>query len=321
MEKSTKSLIKHITDFLEYCEVEKGLSQLSVKNYARFIEIFQHWLIHNKLGNIKPHELSSDHIWKYRVFLSRYVNPDTKRGLKKTTQNYYLIALRNLLGYLADKDIISVPVDKVKLLKEAKKDRIVKFLSLEQLQKLLSMPDIKTKTGLRDRAILEVLFSTGLRVAELTSLNINQINFKDLYKTNSYELTIIGKGDRPRTVYFSQRALYWLKKYLEKRKDNDKALFINYHPLKNNEHRLTTRSVERMVNKYSKMAGLPVMVTPHTIRHTYATDLLNQGVDLRIIQEFLGHKDISTTQVYTHVTSKKLKDIHKKFHSGNKLEE
>jgi site-specific recombinase XerD len=320
MDKSNKPLVKHITDFLEYCEVEKGLSQLSVKNYGRFIGIFEHWLVQNNLGNIKPHELSPSHIWKYRVFLSRYVNVDTKKELKKSTQNYYLIALRNLLGYLADKDIISVPVDKVKLSKETKQNRTVKFLSIDQLQKLLSMPDIKTKTGLRDRAIMEALFSTGLRVAELTSLNINQINFKDLYKTDSFELTIVGKGDRPRTIYFSQRALYWLKKFLEKRKDDDKALFINYHPLKSDDHRLTTRSVERMVSKYSKMAGLPVMATPHTLRHTYATDLLNKGVDLRFVQEFLGHKDISTTQVYTHVTNKKLKDIHKKFHSGGDLE-
>lgn len=321
MEKSNKPLIKHITDFLEYCEVEKGLSQLSVKNYARFLSVFSRWSKRNNLNNIKPHDLTPDHIWKYRVFLSRYVNPNTKKGLKKTTQNYYLIALRNLLSYLAEKDIVCVSIDKVKLLKEGKKNRIIKFLSIEQLQKLLSMPDIKTKIGLRDRAILETLFSTGLRVAELTSLNINQINFKDLYKTDSYELTIVGKGDRPRTVYFSQRSLYWLKKYLQSRKDEGKALFINYHPSKSSDHRLTTRSVERLASKYSKMAGLPVMVTPHTIRHTYATDLLNKGVDLRIIQEFLGHKDISTTQVYTHVTNKKLKDIHKKFHSGNQLGE
>lgn len=321
MEKSNKPLIKHITDFLEYCEVEKGLSQLSVKNYARFIAIFKNWLEQNGLGNIKPHDLSPDHIWKYRVYLSRHINQGTKKGLKKTTQNYYLIALRNLLGYLAEKDIVSVPLGKIKLLKETRQNRSIKFLNLAQLQKLLSMPNLKTKIGLRDRAILETLFSTGLRVAELTSLNINQLNFKNLYKTDSYELAIVGKGDRPRTVYFSQRALYWLKKYLEKRKNDDKALFINYHPLKSADRRLTTRSVERLVSKYSKMAGLPFMATPHTIRHTYATDLLNQGVDLRMIQEFLGHKDISTTQVYTHVTNKKLKDIHKKYHSGNQLEE
>lgn len=319
MNKSSKPLIRHISDFLEYCEVEKGLSQLSVKNYARFIEIFRHWLVQNSLSDIKPHDLSPEHIWKYRVYLSRYVNTDTKKGLKKSTQNYYLIALRNFLSYLAEKDITTVSTDKVKLLKEAKKDRAVKFLSLDQLQKLLLTPDVNTKTGVRDRTILEVLFSTGLRVAELAALNINQINFKDLYKTDSYELTIVGKGERPRTVYFSQRALYWLKKYLSKRKDSDKPLFINYRPQKSEERRLTTRSIERLVSRYSKIAGLPVMVTPHTLRHTYATDLLNQGVDLRIIQEFLGHKDISTTQVYTHVTNKKLKEIHKKFHSGTNL--
>lgn len=318
MLKSNKPIIKHITDFLEYCEIEKGLSQSSVKTYKRFIYIFEKWLTVKGYKDLKPHQLTNNHIWAYRVYLSRYINPNTKKGLKRSTQALYLITLRSFLSFLADKDILALPIDKVKLPKDSEKDRIVKFLSLNQLQKLLDMPDIETRTGLRDRAILEVLFSTGVRVSELVALNRNQLNLRN-NQVDNYELNIIGKGDRARTIYFSQRALSWLKKYLDVRKDNEKALFINYHPHKNTDRRLTTRSVERSVNKYTKMAGLPVLTTPHVLRHTYATDLLNQGVDLRIIQEFLGHKNIVTTQVYTHVTNKRLKDIHKSFHSGNKL--
>jgi len=320
MLKSNKPLIEYIIDFLEYCEIEKGLSQLSIKSYSRFISIFKNWLVNNGYKSLKPHQLTNDHIWKYRVYLSRYTNFNTKKGLKKSTQNYYLIALRNFLSFLADKDIQTLPIDKVKLQKDNKRERIVKFLSLNQLQKLFNMPDIKIMGGLRNRAILEVLFSTGIRVSELVSLNRNQINLKNINNMDNYELNITGKGDRPRTIYFSQRALYWLKKYLDSRKDNNKALFINYRPHKKDiDRRLTVRSIERLVNKYAKMAGLSVLTTPHVLRHTYATDLLNQGVDLRIIQEFLGHKSIVTTQVYTHVTNKRLKDIHKSFHSGNKL--
>lgn len=321
MLKSNKPLIEYIIDFLEYCEIEKGLSQLSIKSYSRFINIFKNWLVNNGYRSLKPHQLSNDHIWKYRVYLSRYTNLNTKKGLKKSTQNYYLIALRNLLSFLADKDIQTLPIDKVKLQKDNKRERIVKFLNLNQLQKLFNMPDIKIMGGLRNRAILEVLFSTGIRVSELVSLNRNQINLKNINNMDNYELNITGKGDRPRTIYFSQRALYWLKKYLDSRKDDNKALFINYRPHKKDiDRRLTVRSIERLVNKYAKMAGLSVLTTPHVLRHTYATDLLNQGVDLRIIQEFLGHKSIVTTQVYTHVTNKRLKDIHKSFHSGNKLQ-
>lgn len=318
MVKSNKTLIDQIIDFLEYCEIEKGLSQLSIQSYSRFINIFKRWLIDNGLKDLKPHQLTNDHIWKYRVFLSRYTNPNTKKGLRRSTQNFYLIALRNFLSFFAVKNIQTLPIDKVKLPKD-RKDRVVKFLSLNHLQKLFDMPDTETRTGLRDRAILEVFFSTGVRVSELVALNRNQLNLKIFDKIDNYELNIIGKGDRARTIYFSQRSLLWLKKYLDIRKDNEKALFINYHPHKNTDRRLTVRSIERLVNKYTKMAGLPVLVTPHVLRHTYATDLLNQGVDLRIIQEFLGHKNIVTTQVYTHVTNKRLKDIHKTFHSGNKL--
>jgi len=313
MTKSSKPIIKHFPDFFEYCELEKGLSEQTLKNYGHFLAAFQKWLDQKGLNQLKPHELSPTHIWDYRLYLSR------KAKVKKATQNYYLIALRGLLTYFIEKDIISLPPDKVKLPKVLKEQNI-KFLTLEQLEKLLLVPDTKTVIGLRDRAILEVLFSTGLRVAELVALNKSQFNFGKLKKEQKeFELNIIGKGGYPRTVYFSPRALSWLIKYIDTRRDSDSALFINYRSGKGQSRRLTSRSIERIVKKYALLAGLPVQATPHTLRHSYATDLLVQGVDLRLVQEFLGHRSILTTQVYTHVTKKHLKDIHEKYHSGKRL--
>ena len=321
MEKSNISIIKHIPDFLEYLEIEKGLANKTQENYSRYLNKFVKWLKINNNDDLRPHQLNSDHLWKYRVFLSRSpISKKTQKTLKKKTQNYYLIALRNLLNFFADRDIVSLPADKVKLAKD-KTGQVVKFLSLEQVGKLLLTPNTSHNIGLRDRAILETLFSTGLRVAELVSLNRDQIKIK--YTTKDLEIGIIGKGGRARTVYFSERTIRWLKKYLETRKDNDKALFVNYKPGKKevSSRRLTARSIERILEKYSKMAGIPIMATPHTLRHSYATDLLNQGVDLRTVQEFLGHKNIATTQIYTHITNKHLRDVHRKFHGGKKLKE
>jgi len=316
-------MITYISAFLEYLEIEKGLAQLSVKNYDRFLSKFKTWLNSNYPG-IRPHELTSDIVSKYRLFLAHSkANNRNDDNLKKNTQNYYLIALRNFLSFLIEKDIETLPPDKIKLAKMDAKDRVVKFLSLEQLERLLLAPNIKTISGLRDRAILETLFSTGLRVAELAALNRDQFNLKLIAnpKLDLFELTIIGKGSHPRPVYFSRRCLDWLIKYLEARKDMDNALFVNEHLIKDkdSERRLTIRSIERILKKYSKMAGLPIIATPHTLRHTYATDLLNQGADLRTVQEFLGHRNIATTQIYTHVTNKRLKDLHEKFHSGKDL--
>ena len=228
-----------------------------------------------------------------------------------------MIALRSLLNFFADRDITSLPAEKIKLARDASKEKSINFLKLEQIEKLLLSPNIKTLVGLRDRAILETLFSTGLRVSELVSLNVEQFN--SINNKMDLEIQIIGKGKKPRTVYFSERALEWLKKYLKTRKDVDKALFLNYRSRTGSERRLTVRSIERLVKKYVKIAGLPLTTSPHTLRHSYATDLLEQGVDLRLIQEFLGHSNIATTQIYTHVTNKKLKDVHREFHSGNRL--
>ncbi|XOB40621.1 MAG: tyrosine-type recombinase/integrase [Candidatus Nealsonbacteria bacterium] len=318
MKKSNTPIIKHIPDFLDYCEVEKGLSDKTQENYQRYLQKFVSWLKRAKKEDLKPHQLTTDDIWGYRLYLSRFKHYKGK-PLKKITQNYYLIALRALLGYFTAKDIVSLPADKIKLPKDAKKAKTVKFLNLEQVEKLLLAPGTKSPIGLRNKAILEALFSTGLRIAELVALNKEQ--FANIENKKGLELSVIGKGGHPRTVYFSERALSWLKKYLETRKDKEKALFINYRSKKGADARLTSRSIERIVKKYAILAGIPIFTTPHTLRHSMATDLLTQGVDLRTIQEFLGHKNIVTTQIYTHVTSKRLRDIHRKFHSGKNLKE
>lgn len=314
MQRSTLSIIKHITDFLEYCDVEKGLANNTIINYRRFLNCFEKWLWSQKLGHLKPHELTKDHLWQYRLYLSRQLN------LKKITQNYYLIALRRLLSYFAKRDIRSLPIDAIELPKKRDSERAIKFLSLEQVGKLLAAPP-NTPLGLRDRALLETLFSTGMRVSELTSLNRDQLNLAQARKTGTLELAIAGKGGRLRTIFFSERAIYWLSRSLEKREDDDKALFVNLRNKKKGlEKRLSARSVERIVDRYAKQVGLPIKATPHTLRHSYATDLLSNGVDLRTIQEFLGHKSITATQIYTHVTQKRLRDIHQKYHGGKDLD-
>lgn len=310
------SIKKHIIDFLEYCEVEKGLSPISVKNYAQFLQQFTKWLDAKNLTSLTSQDLSNEHIWQYRLFLSRKKN-HSNEYLSKSTQSYYLIALRGLLSYFVEKDIKSLPPDKIKLPKDSK-DHNVRFLKLEDLERLLLAPNLSTSKGLRDRAILETFFSTGFRIGELVSLNISELG--DINNKKDLEITITGKGNRTRTVYFSKRCLEWIKKYLQTRQDDEKALFIHYNRGNSKESsRLSTRSIQRLVKYYSLKAGIPHSTTPHVLRHTYATDLLSQGVDLRLIQEFLGHKNIVTTQIYTHVTNKELRDVHQKYHSGNKL--
>jgi len=316
MEKNQKPIPKHLNDFLDFLEIEKGLSSKSQENYARFLKKFLDWLKIQKLNQLKPHELTPQHIWQYRIYLARQCTTRTKKGLKKSTQNYYLIALRSLLNYFTNRDIISLPAEKIKLAKD-KDVRTVNFLNLDQLKKLLKSPNISTIQGLRDRAILELFFSTGMRITELVNLNREQVKLKMGIK--DLEISIIGKGDRPRTVYLSERAIYWLRKYLKKRKDKEKALFLNYRNKKGSSRRLTPRSIQKSIKKYAIMAGLPLTTTPHVLRHSFATDLLNKGVDLRTLQEFLGHKNLTATQIYTHVTSKRLRDIHRKFHSGREI--
>lgn len=332
MNQSLKPLPSHLSDFLDWLDIERGLASKSQENYSRFLKRFLDWLKTNGLEDVKPHELTADHIWKYRASLSRGLSrsslrssaiplrapasspeKNVKTSLKKSTQNYYLIALRALLTYFADRDILALPAEKIKLAKD-KGDKEVRFLTIEQLEKLFSIPDTSTSPGLRDRAILEVFFSTGMRIAELVALRREQIKIDPV--TKDLELSIVGKGGRVRPVYFSERALTWLRQYLETRTDTDSSLFINYRAPKDASRRLTPRSIEKMIKRYALLAGIPETTTPHVLRHSFATDLLGQGVDLRTIQEFLGHKNIAATQIYAHVTSKQLRDIHRKFHSG-----
>lgn len=294
-------LDKLVKDFLEYLEIERNVSQLTIRNYAHYLYRFLAFL---KKGAPSPtisvKSITPDSIREYRLYLSRFVD-DHGISLKRVTQNYHLIALRSFLKYCLKRDIAVVAPEKIDLPKA--ESRSIKFLEREQIERLLNIAE-----SLRDRAILEVLFSTGLRVSELTGLNRDHINFE------RKEFGVIGKGRRARVVFLSDTAVSWLKKYLDARQDDDKALFIRSAGKKDAELRLTPRSVQRLVEKYVKKARLPIKITPHGLRHSFATDLLSGGADLRAIQEMLGHKNVSTTQIYTHITNPQLKEIHNKFH-------
>ncbi|OGD41566.1 hypothetical protein A3I82_02320 [Candidatus Azambacteria bacterium RIFCSPLOWO2_02_FULL_42_10] len=297
-----KTLLK---DYLDYLEIEKNRSVKTRVNYERYLKRF---LDFAKIS--KPEQISQDLVRQYRLWLNRQpARPlDNARGkpagLKKNTQNYYLIALRNLLKYAAKRDVKILPADKIELGKQS--ERQVIFLENNELERLLNAPD-----NLRDRAILELLFSTGLRVSELCALNRDSINFK------SGEFAVRGKGDKVRLVFLSDTAKTAMKNYLEKRGDIDPALFIRggKNPAKENNPRLTSRSIERMVKHYSAKAGLSKKITPHSLRHSFATDLLMNGADIRSVQELLGHSSIITTQIYTHITNKQLREVHQAFHS------
>jgi site-specific recombinase XerD len=309
------SLPKLTQEFLEYLEIERNVSQLTIRNYAHYLDRFLHFLSDSlpcPFEELNPDHITSDHIREYRLFLSRYVD-EHGITLKRVTQNYHLIALRSLLKYLMKRDIEVVSPEKIDLPKA--ESRSIKFLEKNDVERLLNSPTISTEEGLRDKAILEVLFSTGLRVSELVGLNRDQINM------DRREFGVIGKGRRARVVFLSERACKWLDRYIQSRRDDSKALFIRYNgktPEVDDKHgeslRLSSRSVQRLVEKYVKKVKLSVKITPHGLRHSFATDLLSSGADLRAIQEMLGHKNVSTTQIYTHITNPQLKEIHNKFH-------
>lgn len=300
-----------VTDFLEYLELERNTSQLTIRNYDHYLKRFLEFA-----NDIDPKDINLNLIKKYRLYLSRWIDPKTKKPLKRVTQNYFMIALRAFLRYLARIDIETLSPEKVEL--GENEPRPLKVLDDAALKSLLEAPDPSKKDGIRDRAILETLFSTGLRVSELASLNRDTINLQ------RKEFGIVGKGGKERVVFLSDSATLWLEKYLQQvRNDTFKPLFIRFQgqvDLADNgeKMRLTTRSIERIVEKYVKALGLSVKATPHTLRHGFATDLLINGADIRSVQEMLGHSNISTTQIYTHVTNAHLKDVHKAFHSGNK---
>lgn len=293
------------TDFLEYLEIEQNRSQRTIANYDHYLT-----RLIDFAGDIKISEIDPELIRKWRLWLNR-LGTNTSDELGKLTQNYHLIALRSFLKFCAKRDISAMPADKIELIRTHRKQ--VTFLTPEEMERIFSQPDISSIIGLRDRAILELLFSSGLRVSELVGLDKDHINLK------RREFMVRGKGQKDRPIFISPEAAKWISQYLDKRKDSTKPLFIRYSgnkkvDLSGNYHRLTARSVQRLVARYALLAGITKHVSPHTLRHSFATDLLMNGSDLRSVQAMLGHSNISTTQIYTHVTDPHLKAVHEKFH-------
>lgn len=316
-------LSQKIDEFLDYLSVERGSSPLTIRNYRHYLERFLYWT--DESGNSpRVSAINQEMVRKYRLYLSKF---PTGKGstLSRKTQGYHAIALRSFLKYLVRNDMNVMAPDKIDLPKVT--ERQVKFLSGEHMEKLLNAPSLSDIRGKRDKAILETFFSTGLRVSELVSLN------RDSVDLNTREFGVVGKGGKGRVVFLSKRACDWIDNYVKVRRDDFKPLFIHHKgkevdgELKERKmnvdetdesSRLTPRSVQRMIKKYVKKVKLPVDATPHVLRHSFATDLLMAGADLRSVQEMLGHKNVQTTQIYTHVTHKHLKDIHESFHGrGN----
>ncbi|KKS44291.1 hypothetical protein A2567_03175 [Candidatus Azambacteria bacterium RIFOXYD1_FULL_42_11] len=295
-----------LKDYLDHLEIEKNRSIKTRVNYERYLKKF---LEYSKIS--KPSQISQDLARQYRLWLNRQPlrQAQGKTGvLKKNTQNYYLIALRNFLKYLAKRDIGTLSADKIELGKQS--ERQVIFLEENELGRLLNSPEGSSFKTLRDKAILELLFSTGLRVSELCALNCDSLNLK------SGEFAVRGKGGKVRLVFISDTAKEAIKNYLGKREDVDEALFIRNvkNPSKQDNLRLTSRSIERLVKYYAIKAGLTKKITPHSLRHSFATDLLMNGADIRSVQALLGHSNITTTQIYTHITDKQLREVHETFH-------
>ncbi len=311
-------------EFFEYLEIEKGSAARTIENYQQYLRRF---FEHTKVKNAK--DITDDVVREFRLWMNRQLaskNNIRNNTLSKKTQNYHLIALRVFLKYLARRDIKSLPTDRIELAKVP--ERALDLITPEELLRLLAAPDGNDIKSLRDKAILEFLFSTGLRVSELCSLP------RDINPA-SEELSVRGKGGKVRVVFISPDARSALKKYLDARKDMGEGLFVKLEEgnigeksphrrsaaraeNKNNDksfESLDKRSVERIVKFYAVKAGIAKKVTPHVIRHCFATDLLGNGADIRSVQMMLGHASISTTQIYTHVTDKHLRDIHKKFHN------
>lgn len=288
------------TSYLEYLEIDKNRSQKTIENYNRYLTKFFKW------GKIsRPNQITEEIVHKFRVFLSR-------ENASHRTQNYYVIALRNFLKYLAKKNISSLAAEKIELAKT--KDHTVDFLTPEEVQELISSSHGESLMAKRDQAILELFFSSGLRISELTSLNRDKINLK------KKEFSIMGKGSKVRIVFISDPAKNAIEKYIEKRTDVDPALFIRIIKNHNQKEdlRLTPRSIQRIIKKYATQAGIIKKVTPHILRHSFATNLLQNGADIRSVQALLGHSSINTTQIYTHVTNERLKETYEKYHDKEK---
>lgn len=311
------ALSSYINDYLDYLEIEKNRSRKTRENYERYLRRFTDWLaaaVHKKSGDLVVQDITFDLVRQYRLWLNRVVLEGTEENLKKNTQTYYIIALRNLLKYLAKRDVPTVAADKVELPRMPMRE--INLISSEELERLLDQPRTDTLKGLRDKAILETLFSTGLRVSELASLKKDSINLK------TGEFSVKGKGSKIRVVFLSNRAKIALANYIAKRQDLEEYLFVStgFNQSKTNVKALATRSIERLVKYYAASAGITKDVVPHTLRHAFATDLLQNGADLRSVQMMLGHSSITTTQIYTHLTDKELKETYRAFH-GRKMKD
>jgi site-specific recombinase XerD len=296
-----------ILDYIESLEVEGGRSSKTAENYRLYLERFVQYSEDIKVANI-----TTEIIRRYRLWLNRHQN-DNGETLSSLTQSYHLIALRGFLKYLSERDIPSLSPDKIKLPKTTRKQ--VTFLHYDEVQQLIDVIDTSNEEGLRDRAIVELLFSSGLRVSELVNLDRGHVN------TKRREFMVRGKGQKDRPVFVSDAAADWVEQYVATRLDNLPPLFLSYS--RNNiasrggdYRRLGSRSIQRMVSKYARLAGITKHVSPHTMRHSFATDLLMNGADLRSVQSMLGHSNIATTQVYTHVTDEHLREVHEKYHSN-----
>ncbi len=294
------------TDFLEYLEIEQNRSLKTIRNYDHYLTRLLDYG-----GDLKVQDITPEFIRKWRLWLNR-LGTNTSDELDKSTQNYHLIALRSFLKYCAKRDITAMSADKIELARTKRKQ--VTFLTPEELNRLFTQPEISSVSGLRDRAILELLFSSGLRVSELANLDKDHVNLK------RQEFSVRGKGQKDRPIFLSDEATKWIQDYLARRDDTLQPLFINNSAKSKadnsgNYKRLTTRSIQRMVARYARLAGITKHVSPHTLRHSFATDLLMNGADLRSVQALLGHSNIATTQIYTHVTDPHLKSVHQKFHA------
>lgn len=293
-----------IQDFLQHCEINQNKSLKTLENYRHYLKRFEDYLA----GPLDAKNLTLQQVNNYRVYLNRYLDKKGK-SLTLKTQNYHVIALRAFLKYLIKNDVKTLAPEKIELINVEK--RTVEVISREEIDRLFKAVDQRKKNALRDTAILETLYSTGLRVSELASLNRDQVDLK------RREFMVRGKGKKPRIVFLSKRAAEVIDNYVKSRDDNFKALFVNNvraEILDEEKRRLTTVSIENLVRKYALKAGIIKKVTPHTLRHSYATELLINGADIRSVQEMLGHSSITTTQIYTHLTDKKLREIHEKYH-------
>ena len=311
-------LQRYYIQFLEYLEVERNRSKLTLRNYDHYLKRFVDFCA--KQGVTDPEDVDLELVRSYRLFLNRMAVHD--KSLKIITQNYHLIALRSFLKYLSKRDIKSLAAEKIELPKTPA--RTVEFLDIEEIERLIKATNEEKDllTRLRDRAILEMLFSTGLRISELTSVKRDGMNLK------RGEFAVRGKGDKMRLVFLSGGAIGHVQEYLKNRKDNSKALFVRHDAKESVEKQmesmsekvsgLTPRSIQRIIKKYAKLAGIMKKITPHTLRHSFATDLLTNGADIRSVQELLGHASISTTQIYTHLTNKRLRDVYENFHRKEK---